>query len=161
MVAVTAADPRDADAITELLHEMDRFYGATETEPRAARLPQIKAALFSSPPVAYSLLAWECEQLIGLAAYSFLWPAESVTSSLFLKELYVVQSHRRRGIGKLLIQHVGQLAIDNQCSRVEWVTDEDNADAQRFYEKLGAPRYPSKMFYRVESDQMVRLATGK
>jgi GNAT superfamily N-acetyltransferase len=160
VVAVTAADPRDADAVADLLDEMDRFYGGTETELRSTRLPQIKAALFRSPPAAYSLLAWDGEQLVGLAAYSFLWPAEGASSSLFLKELYVGQSHRRRGIGKLLMQRLGQLAVDNQCSRLEWMTDNTNVEALRFYQELEAPQYPSKVFYRLDGDQLDRLASG-
>lgn len=158
MVAVTAAEPRDADAIADLINEMDCFYGATEIEPRAARLAQIQAAFFSSPPAAYGLLAWDGERLVGLAAYSFLWPAEGVTSSLFVKELYVIQTHRRQGIGKLLMQRLCRLAVDNQCSRVEWMTDDSNADAQRFYEELGVSPYPAKIFYRLEGGQVARLA---
>lgn len=158
LIVVTAAAPRDVDAIADLIDELDRFYGANEIEAQVVRLSQIKAALFSSPPVAYGLLAWNGKSLVGLAAYSFLWPAEGVTSSLFLKELYVAQSHRRQGVGKLLMQRLCQLAADNQCSRVEWMTDEGNAEAQCFYEELGAPRYPAKVFYRLEGDQVARLA---
>lgn len=157
MVAVTAAEPRDIDAIADLIDEMDCFYGAAEIEPRASRLSQIQAALFSSPPTAYGLLARDGEQLVGLATYSFLWPAEGVTSSLFLKELYIAELHRRQGIGKLLMRQLCQVAADNQCSRVEWMTDEDNADAQRFYEELGAPRYPAKVFYRLEGAEIAQV----
>ena len=129
MIVVTATDPRDTDAIADLIDELDRFYGTTKIEARAARLSQVRAALFNSPPAAYGLLAWDDKRLVGLATYSFLWPAEGATSSLFLKELYVAQPHRRQGVGKLLMQRLCQLAADNQCSRVEWVTDESNADA--------------------------------
>ncbi len=159
MIVVTVADPRDTDSIADLIDELDRFYGATEIETRAARLSQIRAALFNSPPTAYGLLAWNGKHLVGLATYSFLWPAEGATSSLFLKELYVAQSHRRQGVGKFLMQRLCQLAGDNQCSRVEWVTDEGNADAQRFYNEFGAPRYPAKAFYRLEGAQLARLAS--
>jgi hypothetical protein len=54
-----------------------------------------------------------------------------------------------------------QLAAYNQCSRVEWMTDEDNADAQHFYNELGAPRYPAKAFYRLEGAQLARLASDR
>ncbi|MCA1605935.1 MAG: GNAT family N-acetyltransferase [Acidobacteria bacterium] len=160
MIIVTAADPRDTDAIADLIDELDRFYGATEREVRAAP-SQIKATLFNSPPAAYALLAWDGKRLVGLATYSFLWPAEGVTSSLFLKELYVEQSHRRQGVGKLLMQRLCQLAADTQCSRVEWVTDEGNVDALRFYNELGTSRYPSKVFYRLEGAEVARLASGE
>ncbi len=158
MAVVRPAGPEDAEAIAALMDELDRFYGASEVAPRAARLPQIREELFGSPPTAYGLLAWEGSHLIGLAAYSYLWPAEGVNSSLFIKELYVAHSHRRRGVGKLLIQRLGQLAVDNQCTRVEWMTDEDNAEAQRFYEELGVPRNTSKVFYRLEGTALERLA---
>lgn len=159
MVVVSAAEPRNADAIADLIDQMDRFYGATETEPRAKRLLQIQAALFSSSANAHGLLAWDDEQLVGLATYSFLWPAEGVTSSVFLKELYVAETHRRHGIGKSLMQQVCQVAVDNQCSRVEWMTDEGNADAQDFYDQLGVPKFTAKVFYRVEGEQIALLAS--
>lgn len=155
---MTVADPSDADAIVELIDELDRFYGADVNELRAARLPQIQAALFSSPPAAHGLLAWDDEHLVGLATYSLLWPAEGVTSSLFLKELYVAQSHRRQGIGKLLMQRVCQVAVDNRCTRVEWMTDESNDEAQRFYKELGVPKFTGKVFYRLQGAQLAQLA---
>ncbi len=161
MIVVTAANPRDTATIADLIDELDRFYGATEIAARAARVAQIRAALFDSPPAAYGLLAWDCQRLVGLATYSFLWPAEGVTSSLFLKELYVAQTHRRQGIGKLLMERLCQLATDNQCSRMEWVTDEGNAHAQSFYDELGVSQYPSKVFYRLEGAEMGRFASGE
>jgi len=161
LIIVTAADPRDTDAIADLIDELDRFYGATKSEARAARLLQIRATLFNLPAAANALLAWDGKRLVGLATYSFLWPAEGVTSSLFLKELYVEQSHRRQGVGKLLMQRLCQLAADTQCSRVEWVTDEGNVDALRFYNELGTSRYPSKVFYRLEGAEVARLASDE
>lgn len=39
-------------------------------------------------------------------------------------------------------------AAETGCSRLEWTTDTENVDAQRFYEELGFPAYPRKLFYR-------------
>ena len=47
------------------------------------------------------------------------------------------------------MQRLCRLAVDNQCSRVEWMTDDTNADAQHFYEELGVSTYPAKVFYRL------------
>jgi GNAT superfamily N-acetyltransferase len=85
-----------------------------------------------------------------MAAYSYLWPAVGRTRSLYLKELYVGESHRRGGVGKVLMRAVFATASQHGCSRVEWTTDDGNAGAQAFYETLGLPRRPSKIFYRVE-----------
>ncbi len=41
-----------------------------------------------------------------------------------------------RGSAVMMAQ-IFKVAKDNDCSRVEWTTDDDNAEAQCFYEKLG------------------------
>jgi GNAT superfamily N-acetyltransferase len=159
VIFVTEAEPRNIQAIAALTEEMDRYYGATEIEPSDSRTRQITDAIFSDPPAAYALLAWDDEQLVGFAAYSFLWPAVGLTRSLYLKELYVAQSHRRGGIGRLLMQNLIEAAAKHECSRVEWTTDAPNHDARAFYEVLGAPTNSSKVFYRLEGDSLRRAQT--
>ena len=66
--------------------------------------------------------------------------------------------HRRRGIGKLLMQHVCQVALDHGCSRVEWtLTDVDNGHAQAFYDDLSLPKNQTKIFYRLEGCELDRV----
>ena len=65
-------------------------------------------------------------------------------------QLYVPAAYRGRGVGKVLMQAVFEVAARHGCSRVEWTTDVTNAGAQAFYDRLGLARYPSKVFYRVE-----------
>jgi ribosomal protein S18 acetylase RimI-like enzyme len=157
VIFVTGAEPDNIEAIAALTEELDRFYGATDIEPLNARTHQIADALFTDPPAAYALLAWNADQLVGFAAYSFLWPAVGLTRSLYLKELYVAEACRGQGIGKLLMQNLIEIAAKSACSRVEWTTDDDNPGAQAFYESLGMPRNSSKLFYRLEGD-LLRIA---
>ena len=136
--------------MAELLAEMDAFYAANTTGLLAERVQQVSDAVFTSPPAAQVLLAWDGDRLAGLAAYSFLWPAVGLSSSLYLKELYVADRYRGQGIGRLLMRSVSDAAAKHGCSRVEWTTDRGNAGAQAFYEHLGVPVQSSKIFYRVE-----------
>ena len=150
MVVVDPAEPRHVPALEVLLAEMDRFYGATDTEPLGQRIRQITDALFGEHPAAHALLAWDDARLAGLATYSVLWPAVGLTRSLYLKELYVAAAHRRKGIGTLLMEAVFEIAERGGCSRVEWTADRESTDAQRFYDRLGVPVNDSKLFYRRE-----------
>lgn len=152
MVSIAPATPSDLSDIAVLLEEMDRFYGATDSEPLELQLSQIGDALFGAPPAAYAVLARDGSTLAGLATYSFLWPAIGLTRSLYLKELYVAASHRNLGIGAGLMRSVVDVAAKHRCSRVEWTTDTGNADAQRFYDKLGYTTNGSKIFYRAECE---------
>lgn len=148
MVTIAPAQAADVDAIAKLLEELDRFYGGTPTEPLEAQLAQINEALFSATPAGSALLAWDDDKLVGLASYSFLWPAAGLTRSLYLKELYVAEAYRRSGIGKQLMEALHDVAREHHCSRVEWTTDSPNLDAQQFYEELGAKPDSSKIMYR-------------
>lgn len=159
MIVVTAAQPSDAEAIAVLAEEMDRFYGAPSAEPREVRLRQIREALFTDHPSAYAMLAWDGDDLAGFAAYSFLWPAVGLTRSLFLKELYVVEAARRSGVGRQLMQALFEVAVKQDCSRVEWQTETDNVDARAFYTGMGVSEHEGKVFYRLEGEHLKRAAS--
>ena len=158
MVTVAPAESMHAEVLAELTEEMVRFYGATEVAPLGLRISQINESLFADPPSAYCLLAWDDGRPVGFAAYSFLWPAAGLTRSLYLKELYVAEPARRKGVGRLLIQRLYEIAVNNECSRVEWTTDQDNRAAQRFYARLGVPVRESKLFYRIDGQELRRQA---
>jgi GNAT superfamily N-acetyltransferase len=121
-VTVTPAGPEHTTAVVALLEEMDRFYGATEFDPAEVRAQQVRQALFTDPPAAYALLAWDGGDLVGIASYSFLWPAAGLTRSLYLKELYVRAERQRSGIGSTLMRALFEVAVMQGCSRVEWTT---------------------------------------
>lgn len=148
-VIVAAARPHDVPALTALLAEKDRFYGLTTAGSGDEGERHVTEALFGETAVARALLAWDGA---GMAAYTFLWPAVGFTRSLFLKELYVAGSHRRTGVGRLLMDELFAVAKRHDCVRVEWTTDEINENARRFYAGLGARVRTSKLFYRVDVD---------
>ncbi|WP_260726266.1 GNAT family N-acetyltransferase [Dactylosporangium roseum] len=133
-----------------MIEEIERYYGATTIQPFEQRLAQVEAALFGTPPLAYCVLAVADSEVVGLAAYSFLWPAAGSTHSLFLKELYVRPDGRRLGTGTRLMRELRAIAADRPgCSRVEWMTDRDNDGARAFYRRLGFEEFEGKVNYRV------------
>ncbi|MET8749109.1 GNAT family N-acetyltransferase [Streptomyces sp. NPDC004667] len=144
---IEQATPDDVDVISVILGEIEGYYGgsATPGDPE-----QIRAALFGERPAATVLLARDGEQVLGLASYSFLWPAAGADTSLFLKELYVREPARRRGVAGALMKALKAVAAQVGCSRVEWTADADNPAALAFYRALGAEPRNGKIFYRAE-----------
>jgi GNAT superfamily N-acetyltransferase len=76
---------------------------------------------------------------------------------LFLKELYVIETARRAGVGKAIMQSLADIAVKTDCSRFEWQTDTPNTKAQRFYEDLGIAVDESKLFYRAQGEALRAL----
>jgi GNAT superfamily N-acetyltransferase len=157
---ITMADavPGDVDAIVALYAELDEFYGEGEgvgegvagaSDAPAERAERVRSALFGDPPAGRALLAWDGPVLAGFAGYQFIWPSSALTTSLYLKELYVTSAYRRAGVGRLLMDWLRAIAVARGCTRLEWTTDTSNGRAQLFYESLGAEPLETKLFYRV------------
>jgi GNAT superfamily N-acetyltransferase len=149
MITIAGAAPGDEDAVAALLAELGRFYGDAPGGTPDGRAAAVRDVLFGAPPLAHALLARDGPDLAGLAAYSFLWPAAGLTASLYLKELYVAETYRRAGTGRLLMGGLAEVAKRRGLSRVEWTTDASNTGAQAFYEALGARPLTAKIFYRI------------
>jgi GNAT superfamily N-acetyltransferase len=158
LIRLSPATPDHVTALAVLTAEKDRFYGATGLEPLAVREAQITTALFGAVPHARVLLAWDDDRIVGFASYVFLWPAAGLTSSLYLKELFVSGPSRRGGVGAELMRALFRIAAEQGCSRVEWTADQDNPGALAFYERLGVAPLSSKVFYRIRQDDLKRLA---
>jgi GNAT superfamily N-acetyltransferase len=148
VITLADARPGDEDRIADLLGELDLYYGDNPEGTGDERAARVRAVLFGDPPAARALLAWDGPVLAGFASWSLLWPASGLTTSLYLKELYVADAYRRSGCGRALMDGLHRIAAERGCSRVEWTTDQGNAGALAFYESLGAKPLMSKVFYR-------------
>lgn len=113
-IRISQVQPSEAVAFLELADDMDRFYGLNELD-RAERTARINKALFDDPPKAHALAAWQGTEAVGLVTYSFMWPAEDLTTSLYLKELYVAQHTREKGIGSMLVGRYARLLSRNNA----------------------------------------------
>jgi GNAT superfamily N-acetyltransferase len=161
VTSLRKATDDDIPAIVDIVEELDRFYGATDFDDVDNRRQFVANLLFGAAPVAYVLLAEDDDSVVAMATYSFLWPAEGITASVYLKELFVSPLHRRRGVGRDLIGAVSAIALESGCSRVEWTTDRGNLDAQMFYENIGAQVSQSKLMYRVDGATLAELAKSQ
>ena len=66
-------------------------------------------------------------------------------------------AHRGAGLGRLLLQHLGALAVERGCGRFEWSVLDWNENAIRFYEKMGATVLPDWRICRITGDALKRF----
>jgi GNAT superfamily N-acetyltransferase len=158
MISVVSPTTADTPLIASLFTEIDEFYGDTSSESAELRATRIRETLFGQPPLAYALIARDEDRLVGLGTYSFLWPAAGTSLSLYVKELFVSRTYRRRGVGRLLMQQLSVVALAHSCTRVEMTTERTNNGALRFYDSLEVPTRPEKLFLRIEGESIARLA---
>lgn len=151
MVTIGRATEADVETIAELLAETEAYYGATDVPAAAGMVAQVRNVLFGQQPLATVLLARDdAGAVVGLASYTFLWPAAGADASLYLKEMFVREGARRQGVAGAFMAALREVAAEAGCSRVEWTADRDNPPALAFYEAFGADRRDGKVFYRWE-----------
>ena len=64
-----------------------------------------------------------------------------------LNDLYVDQSSRRKGVGRLLMNRARQFAVDTESKGILLETGIDNVNAQALYESLGYAKNTDSFYY--------------
>ena len=72
--------------------------------------------------------------IVGFTTYSLQNSTWSEGGHCYLEDLFVDPAVRGKGVGRTLIEYVKSYAIENNCSRLYWNTDEDNATARKLYD---------------------------
>ena len=81
-------------------------------------------------------VAVDGDRVVGLAHVREFARPLAGDRGLFLDDLYVVDAERGKGVGHQLIAAVRDLAEERQLGVVQWITANDNADAQRVYDSV-------------------------
>ncbi|MEM7075768.1 MAG: GNAT family N-acetyltransferase [Pseudomonadota bacterium] len=144
MIGTRRYTAKDAEAFLTLYRACLEHYhvGRASLEDEAKII-----ALLNQDRHMACLLAFEGDVAMGFATWALTFPAGSGTA-LYMKELFVPESARGRGVGRALMSGLIRMAQTEGCVRVDWQTDGPNKAAQHFYARMGAPRY-EKITYRI------------
>ena len=86
------------------------------------------------------LVATLSGQVVGVAVLGRVLQLHEHKRKLYLADLSVSPQAKGRGVGQALMAGVAHHALDLGCTSVFWDVWVENADAYRFYDRLGATR---------------------
>ncbi|HEY2895575.1 MAG TPA: GNAT family N-acetyltransferase [Gemmatimonadaceae bacterium] len=113
------------------------------------------------PPDFYALVAdapLAASGLLGMLVYYILPFTFRARPTLFIKELYVSDTGRGRGIGETLMRAAAKEAVAHGCATIKWQVAEWNTRARAFYERLGAAADPVWVDYALSETALRKLA---
>ncbi len=154
-VRIEPARPQHAAVLLSLVRELARFEKLEHQV--AATEQQIRDELDAARPVIEASIAWQGQEAVGFALYFHNFSTFLGRRGLYLEDLYVVPQARRRGIGRALIAHVAQIAVQRRCGRCEWAVLDWNERAIDCYRSIGAAVLPDWRICRVTGDALGRL----
>jgi len=92
---------------------------------------------FGSDPVFRGFVAEDASEFTGYVLFSRSYDGDYVRG-FYIVDLYVRKDLRGKGVGRMLMQAVRNVALAEGISRLSWAVHKKNAGALRFYEAIGA-----------------------
>ena len=155
-LTIRPGEPADVGVIAELIRELAVFEKledeVTMTEER------LRAALFGDRRYAETLIAEQDGQAAGFALFFHNFSTFLAQPGIYLEDLFVKPEHRSLGIGRALLERLARIAVERGCGRLEWAVLHWNAEAIKFYERLGARPNSDWIVYRLTGEGLHRLA---
>jgi len=160
---VGLASPEHHESLVGLLCELHAHYNSGASVPSEVVRPYLVEVLLGAAPPLRLIVVAQAGQVFGFAAisltYSLVDPMPEVRRQCWLKELYVRESERNRGIGHALVAWVARYSFEHGCSRIDWPVEESNTKGRAFYEGLGAKQVQDRLSYRLSQPHIDRLAS--
>ncbi len=133
MTVIFPARPADLPDILRLIRALSAFHGDTAE----VTLEQLQSFYFDPAAPASALLARDQDDVIGYAGLLPHIRLHSGGKTIDIQHLYVVETHRGRGVGRALIAAARAQAEAMGCFRLTIGTDPNNAAAQAAYRAMG------------------------
>ena len=142
-IQIRRADIHDLGLITSLFDLYRQFYEQASDLVSAKsflqqRIRQNESVIF---------LAFDGADAVGFTQLYPGFSSVSMARTFLLNDLYVVSSHRRHGVGSLLLEAAVAHAKAEQAVRISLTTNVANATAQSVYEAQGWARETAFLTY--------------
>ena len=109
------------------------------------RTAEVAIGYYNNEPVGFVLFFHNFSTFVG-------------RPGIYIEDLFVEETYRRRGFGGALLAHIAKLAVARDCGRLEWSVLDWNEPAVNFYQKLGTMPMNEWTVFRVTGKKLNQLA---
>ncbi|MEO0477986.1 MAG: GNAT family N-acetyltransferase [Planctomycetota bacterium] len=161
--SIREARPGDESLIRDFILELAEYERlGHEAHPDIDRL---RDHLFGAHPVCEAVIAEkhdsDAREPIGFALFFTNYSTFETAPGLYLEDLFVRESARGLGIGRALLTHLAQVAVDRNYRRFDWSVLDWNESAIGFYRALGARVLDDWRTCRLEGEALQQLGARK
>lgn len=158
MIAIREAVAGDVPSMLRFIRELALY--EREPDKVLATEADLLRDGFGPVPRFRCVLAEHDGEAAGFALFFTSYSTWRGHHGIRLEDLYVTPAKRGAGVGKALLRHVAQVAVEEGCPRLEWDVLAWNTPAIGFYEALGAETLVEWRMMRVSGEGLAALAEG-
>ncbi|KAI1453849.1 N-acetyltransferase [Annulohypoxylon moriforme] len=111
-----------------------------------------------SRPARCLLLFNEEGKPAGMALYFYNYSTWRAKAGIYLEDLFVRQTERKKGYGKKLLVELAKEVVATNGGRLEWSVLKWNEPSIKFYESIGAKPMNEWVGMRVDREGLTKLA---
>jgi GNAT superfamily N-acetyltransferase len=134
--------PAEREDRPQLLHLIEGYFAFYRTPFDPSKVETLLDLLQEDPGLGVQLVAEAEGRLQGFASLYACLDTLVADRILVMNDLFVDPSFRNHGVGAALFDASLAYVTEHGYVRLDWVTAQDNHDAQRFYERHGGRRGP-------------------
>ena len=155
-LTLRSATSDDVSVIVAFIRDLAK-YEQLSSECHATE-EQVKATLFAERPSAECVLALADGEPAGFVVFFSNYSTFLARPGLYVEDLFVKPTFRKRGIGRALFLHLAKLANERKCGRMEWAVLDWNEPAIEFYHTLGAHELSDWRIFRLTGAALAKYA---
>ena len=154
-ITIRSATADDVPLILEFIKALARF----ENEPDAVKTTpeDLLRDGFGERPQFEVLIAERHEKSVGFALFFATYSTWEGRPSLYLEDLFVVESARKHGVGRALMAKLAAICVERGYQRLELQVLDWNP-ARKFYHRLDMSHMDEWLPYRLSGQALHALA---
>ena len=95
---------------------------------------------------------------VGYALFFYNFSTFTGRPGIYLEDIYVDKEMRGKGFGKCLLAYIAKLAVERNCTRVDWSVLDWNEPSIQFYRSIGAIPMEAWTVQRLHGDALLSFA---
>ena len=95
---------------------------------------------------------------VGYALFFYNFSTFTGRPGIYLEDIYVDKEMRDKGFGKCLLAYIAKLAVERNCTRVDWSVLDWNEPSIQFYRSIGAIPMEAWTVQRLHGDALLSFA---
>lgn len=145
---IRPAQPADGPRIVELIRLLAAFEDLPAPGDEDAR--RLLSHAFDERRLEFWVAADAAGELVAYAACFTTYSTFRARPTLFLEDLFVHPSARRRGVATAMLARLRGEAEARGCGRFEWMVLDWNVEARKLYAGIGAALLPEWRLVRID-----------
>lgn len=155
-ITIKKAEVKDIPTILNFINKLAEYEKLSKEV--TATNKTLKETLFAENTNVFSLIGYLNNKPITFAIYFFNYSTFLGKKGLYLEDLFVLHEYRKNGVGKQMLKHLANIALENNCGRFEWSVLDWNLPAIEFYKNLGAELKAEWITTRISGKNLENLA---